>query len=90
MINFNKIVLTVTKGIFMVFKLCPISSSSSVSVSGSGIEIKFMVLTCGQQCNFFKMVSSESVLLVCDGEELGLSVDILVVGDEGSGCVCCL
>ena len=31
--------------------------------------------------------SSESVLLGCDGEEHGLSVDILIVGDEGSGVV---
>ena len=34
--------------------------------------------------------SPDSVLLVCDGEEHGLSVDITVVGDEGSGCLCCL
>ena len=34
--------------------------------------------------------SSESVLLVCDGEEHGLPVDMIIVGGEGSGCVCCL
>ena len=34
------------------------------------------------------MLSSEFVLLVCDGEEDGLSVDILIKGDDGSGCVC--
>ena len=33
---------------------------------------------------------SDSVLLVYDGEKHGLSVDILIVGDEGSGCVCVL
>ena len=31
---------------------------------------------------------SESVLLACDGKEEGLSVDMLIVGDEGSGGVC--
>ena len=31
---------------------------------------------------------SEYVLLVCDGEEHGLSVDMLIVGDEGLGSVC--
>ena len=35
--------------------------------------------------------SSDSVVLVCDGEEHGISVDILIVGDEGSrGCVVCM
>ena len=34
--------------------------------------------------------SSESVLFVSDGEEHGLSDDVLAVDDEGSGCVCCL
>ena len=32
--------------------------------------------------------SSDSVLFVCDGKEHGLSDDVLVVGDEGSGSVC--
>ena len=34
--------------------------------------------------------SSESVLFVRDGEEHGLSDYVLVMRDEGFGCMCCL
>ena len=36
------------------------------------------------------LASSDSVLLVCDGKEDRLSVDMLVVGDEGTRSVCVL
>ena len=90
------------------------SSSSSVSVSGSGMDRLFMILTCGWPCNLLNRVSlqlmgsqghsclllaiktvdwslvlssSEFVLVVSDSKKHGLSDDVLVVGDEGSGGV---
>ena len=55
--NLNKIIFIMASGIYVQFKLCPKSSSSSVLVSGSGMDSMFMVLSCVQLCNFFSMVS---------------------------------